>query len=75
MFGRRVQIQVGEYFPDDHGIFDASDHPGGAAASTAGLDVDVEHAFEPLCPTHGGVAFTRRCLLLLTGGFGLVGSG
>ena len=39
--GRRVQ--VGEYFLDDHGILDAGDHIDGAAAGTAGFDVDIEY--------------------------------
>ena len=62
LFGRRVQIQVGEYFLDDRGVFDAGDHFDGAAADTAGLYVNVEHAFEALRPTHGRVTFPRRCL-------------
>jgi len=35
---------VGEYFLDDHGVFDAGDDFNGAAAGTAGFDVDIEYA-------------------------------
>ena len=48
-YGRRVQIQVGEYFLDDHRVFDAGDHFDGATAFTARFDVDIEHPFESLC--------------------------
>ena len=57
LHGRGAQIQVAEYSLDDHGIFDAGDHLGSAAALTAGLDVDVEHPLEALCPRHGGMTF------------------
>ncbi len=42
-------------------------HP---AAGSAGLDVDVEHALQALCPGHGSPALGRRWLLLLIGYFG-----
>jgi len=63
---------MGEYLIDDHRILNAGDHLDGAAAGTAGLYVDIEHALEPLRPTHGRVTFPRRCLLLFTGVFGRV---
>ena len=37
--------------------FDAGDDSDGAAAAGAGVDIDLEHAFEPLRPGHGGMAF------------------
>jgi hypothetical protein len=44
LYGRCVQIQVGEYFLDDHRVFDASDHFDRTTAFTAGFDVDIEYA-------------------------------
>ena len=49
---------------DDNGVFDTGDHLDGAAALLTGFDIDLEHAFEALSPSHGGVA--------LGGGFDLV---
>ena len=43
-------------------ILDAGDDFDGTPALTAGFDVDVEHPFEALCPSHGCMAF-GRCLL------------
>ena len=42
-----MQIQVGEYLPDGHGVLDAGDHFDGAPAFTARLDVDIEHTSSP----------------------------
>ena len=38
---------MGEYILDDHRVFDAGDHFDGAAAFTAGFDVDIEHTSSP----------------------------
>ena len=42
--GRCAHIQVGEGLVDHCRIVDAGDHFDGAAAGTAGLDVDIEYA-------------------------------
>ena len=47
MYGRRVQIQVGEYFLDDRRIFDAGNHFDRPAADSALLNVDIEHTSTP----------------------------
>jgi transposase-like protein len=41
---------------DHYRIFNTGNHLHGAAADTAGLDVDVEYTFEALCPGHRGAA-------------------
>lgn len=43
-------LQVGEYPLDHHRVFDADNNSDGAAACPADLDVNVEHALEPLRP-------------------------
>ena len=40
---------MGQYLRDDHRIFNAGNHLGGATAFTAGLDVDIEHPLEAVC--------------------------
>jgi len=52
-----VSVQVIEDMFNDGGIFDASDDPHGTAAAGAGLDIDLEYAFEPLRPSHRSMAF------------------
>ncbi len=42
-----------EYLLDDQWVFDAGHHFDGTAAGTARLNVDIEHALEPLSPGHG----------------------
>lgn len=44
LFGRRVQIQMGEDLADHGRILDTGDDPDGTAADTAGFDVDIEYA-------------------------------
>ncbi|MFT7460893.1 MAG: hypothetical protein ACI909_003583, partial [Planctomycetota bacterium] len=39
-------------------IFDAGDDFHGATASTAGLDVNVKHPLDALCPRHGFAVFS-----------------
>ena len=43
-------IQVSQYLPDHRRVFNTGDYPDLAAAFTAGFDVDIEHAFQTLCP-------------------------
>ena len=38
-------------------VFDTGDHLDGTDALIAGFDIDFEHAFEALCPGHGGTAW------------------
>jgi len=52
-----LSVQVFEDLFNDGGVFDAGDDPHGIAAAGAGVDVDLEHAFEPLRPGHRGMAF------------------
>ncbi len=51
-----VCFEVLEDLFDDPRIFDASDDLDGTAAMLTSIDVDVEHAFEALCPGHGGTS-------------------
>jgi hypothetical protein len=44
--------QVGEYFPDHRRVFDTGDDPDITTAFAAGFDIDIEHAFQSLCPCH-----------------------
>ena len=63
-WGRGLRSSV-EVLKDlfDHGrIFNARDHLDRTAAVLAGLDIDVEHPFQPLCPCHRDVA--RGCGLV-----------
>lgn len=46
--------------PDHRRVLDAGDHPDLATALLAALDLDTEHALEPLCPAHGTVPLGRR---------------
>ena len=48
----RFRIQVSEYLPDHHRVFDAGDDAHITAAFTAGFNADVEDALESLCPGH-----------------------
>lgn len=41
---------MGEYFPDEVGIYDAGDDLHGSAAGVASSDFNIEHAFEALRP-------------------------
>jgi hypothetical protein len=52
-------LQVTEDLLDHYRIFNTGNHLHGAAADTAGLDVDFEYTFEALCPSHGLVALFR----------------
>ena len=61
---------MGEYLPDDVGIFDAGDDLHGSAAGVASSDIDVEHALEALRPGHGGMAFGGCGACECVGGFG-----
>lgn len=45
-------LKVIEALLDHDRIFDAGDNFRGAAAGTAGLDIDIEYTLEPLCPGH-----------------------
>ena len=49
---RAVLCEVGENGPDGFGFFDAGHDPHRAAAAAARAHVDVENAFEALCPGH-----------------------
>ena len=59
-YRRDVFIQVREYLLDDQWVFDAGDHFDGTAAGTARLNVDMEHALEPLSPGHGRASLVVR---------------
>jgi hypothetical protein len=37
-----------QYLPDDHGVFDTSDHLRATIAGPAGLNVNIEHSFQSL---------------------------
>ena len=60
-----------EYLLDDQWVFDAGDHFDGTAAGTARLNVDIEHALEPLSPGHGRTTFAGRLVLRLIRCFGV----
>lgn len=53
------RADVLEYFLDDVGVFDTSDHAQFAAAFEARFDVDGKHAFQTLHPGHGGEGLVR----------------
>lgn len=59
----RFRTQVGEDLLDDVGILDERDDPHRPAGGRADLDVDPEHRFQALRPSHRGTAF-GRCPLL-----------
>jgi hypothetical protein len=65
-----VQLQMGEYLLNHFGIFDAGNDLHGTAAVLAGGDIDIEYPFEPLSPSHGGVALCGRPIY---GGVGRLG--
>ncbi len=58
----RLLIEVCQYLPDHRRILDTGDHPHRTAAFAAGVNVDVEHPLEPLCPTHRSTALGRRLI-------------
>ena len=64
-------IQVGEYLLDDYRIFNAGDHFDAATTGTARLNVNIEHALEPLSPSHGCTTFGGCLGLRLIRCFGL----
>ena len=47
--------QVSQYSIDDVLVLDTGDDPDRSAATATDLDIDVEDAFEPLRPGHGGM--------------------
>jgi hypothetical protein len=51
---------MGEDLLDHHWILDAGNDFHCAAAFTTCFDIDVEHAFQALCPGHGGAPFGGR---------------
>ena len=54
---------MGEDFLDYIRIFDTGDNTDAAAAMLAGLDLDIENPFEPLCPGHGSMLFRESPFL------------
>lgn len=44
---------MGEYFFDDCLVLDSGDYPGGTAADSTPLYIDVEYSLESLGPRHG----------------------
>ena len=56
--------QVIEDFLDHHRVFDAGNDLNGAAAFTAGFNVDVEEALAALCPGHRCPTFDGRLRLI-----------
>ena len=59
---------MGENLLNDYRVFFAGDDPERATTDRANLDVDAEHAHQPLRPSHRCPAFGRRGLLALIGG-------
>lgn len=68
-----LQSEVFEYLADHHRVFDAGNDPHRTLTLLTGVDVDVEHPLQSLCPRHGRMAlyqcfviwivFIRRLLL------------
>jgi len=56
----RYCIQVIEYLVDDRRVFDTGDDADITTAFAAGFDIDVEYAFQSLCPCHGCPALGGR---------------
>ena len=56
---------MGQYHLDDHRVFDAGDHFDGTTADSAGLNVNIEHPLESLCPGHRHMALRGRFLILI----------
>jgi hypothetical protein len=48
----RYGIQVREYLVDHCRVFDTGDDADITTAFAAGFDLDMEHAFQSLCPGH-----------------------
>jgi len=61
----RFRVEVGEDLLDHHRILDAGDDAHRPAAGRAGLDVDLEHALEALCPSHRSPALGRGTVVCL----------
>ena len=57
-----------EDLADDQRVFNAGNDLHWAAANMAGFDIDAEHALEPLCPGHGGMALGGCSVLCFIGG-------
>ena len=46
---------MSQYSIDDALVLDTGDDPDRSAVTATDLDIDVEDAFEPLRPSHGGM--------------------
>ena len=61
--GKILAGQVIQYPLDHRRVFDTRDDLDRAAALRAGLDVDLEHSLEALCPAHRCLLLCRRTIL------------
>ena len=61
--GGRLAIQVGQDSLNHRRIFNASNDLDLPLTALAGLNINIEHSFEPLHPRHRDVAIVRRLVL------------
>jgi len=54
-----------QYLPDSHGIFHAGNDAHRALTLLTGFDVDMEHPFQSLSPTHRHMALGEAAVILI----------